>query len=308
MDLYRLLKEGFKREREENKSLLDKMDVLSHKMDEISQDWRSMDQRLTRLEHDARQPHLVMEADGPANTKTRERTEGAATAVQAIHGDSCTAQRVQDGPKISICFGVMAEPPTLPCWDDFVVENGAVAPKSCLPSMEMRSSTATRDLLPTGKASIATRTTFNQPPLRLYLTEETNSKKTSTSYISYDSSLFQKNNLPAVSSCRRVIETKSGESRMFDPGGPQGHLRACPYFGSWRALLCGEVYVRAGRGYSVFWRIDDSGLKNLQEWYGRNIYAIRIAVNRYLFEAGPALNMPCQDKGMRSGAALDYRS
>ena len=43
------------------------------------------------LEHDARQPRLAMEADGPADTKTRERTEGAATAVQAMHGDSFSA-------------------------------------------------------------------------------------------------------------------------------------------------------------------------------------------------------------------------
>ena len=53
------------------------------------------------LEHEARQPRLAMEADRPANTKTRECTERAATADQAMHGDSCTtAQKVQDGPKI----------------------------------------------------------------------------------------------------------------------------------------------------------------------------------------------------------------
>ena len=59
---------------------------------------------------------------------------------------------------------------------------------------------------------------------------------------------------------------------------------------------------------SVFWRIDDSGLKNLQEWYGRNIYTVRIAVNRWFFTAGPALNMPCQEKDMPSRAARGYRS
>ena len=37
-----------------------------------------LEKRLTRLEHGARQPRLAMEADGPANTKNRERTEGAA--------------------------------------------------------------------------------------------------------------------------------------------------------------------------------------------------------------------------------------
>ena len=59
---------------------------------------------------------------------------------------------------------------------------------------------------------------------------------------------------------------------------------------------------------SVFWRIDDSELKNLQEWCGRNIYAVRIAVNRWFFTARPALNIPCQDKGMPSRVARGYRS
>ena len=113
-----------------------------------------------------------MEADGPANIKTRERTEGAATAVQVMHGDSCTTKRVQDGPKISTCFGVMAKPPALSCRDGIVVENGAAAPKSCLPSLEMRSTTAAGGLLPTCETSTATKIAFNQPPLRLYLTEE----------------------------------------------------------------------------------------------------------------------------------------
>ena len=169
-----------------------------------------------------------MEADGPANTKTRERTEGAVKPVQAKHGDSCTAQRVQDGPKISTCFSVMAEPPALPCRDDAVAENSAAAPKSCLPSLEMRSPTATGGLLPTGEASITMMTTYNQPPLRLYSTEETDSKRTNlrtpVSYVSYNSSF-----LLAALSCRRVIETKSGENIMFDLGGSQGHLHACPF-------------------------------------------------------------------------------
>ena len=55
---------------------------------EIKEDLRSMDQRVARLEQDARQPRLAMEADGPAETKARQRREGAATAVQAMHGDS----------------------------------------------------------------------------------------------------------------------------------------------------------------------------------------------------------------------------
>ena len=103
--------------------------------------WKNMDQRVASLEHDARQPRLAMEADGQANTKTRERTGGAAKEVQAMHGDSFSARRVDPGPKTnSTSFGVMAEPPAFPGRYDVVVENGAVAPKSCLPSLEMRNS------------------------------------------------------------------------------------------------------------------------------------------------------------------------
>ena len=59
---------------------------------------------------------------------------------------------------------------------------------------------------------------------------------------------------------------------------------------------------------AVFWRIDDSGPKSLQERYGRNIYAVRIAANRWLFEARPASNLPCQNKDMPSRAARSYMS
>ena len=54
---------------------------------------RRLEQHLISQELDARQPRFAMEADGPANTKTRERTEGTATAVQAMHGDSCTMHK-----------------------------------------------------------------------------------------------------------------------------------------------------------------------------------------------------------------------
>ena len=60
-------------------------EIWDRRRDEIM---RLLKQPLTSLEEDARQPRLTMEADGPANTKTRERTEGATTAIQAMHGDS----------------------------------------------------------------------------------------------------------------------------------------------------------------------------------------------------------------------------
>ena len=39
-----------------------------------------------------------------ADKKTRERTKGAATAVQTKHGDSCSTQRIQAGPPSSTSF------------------------------------------------------------------------------------------------------------------------------------------------------------------------------------------------------------
>ena len=166
-DVYRLLVERF-----------DRMDDRwNKKMDEISNEMRKIDQHVTRLEHEARQPRLAMEADGQASTKTRERTEGAATAVQAMRGDCFSARRVEPGPTTnSASFGLKAEPPALPCRDDGVVESGPAASESCLPSIEMRPSTAAGGLVPTGEASNASETTFNQPPLRFCLTEKNGSR------------------------------------------------------------------------------------------------------------------------------------
>ena len=210
-----------------------------------------MDKNVTRLEHGARQPRLAMETDRHADTKTRERTEGAARAVQTMRGDCSSARRGEPGPTInSTSFGVKAETPALPCRDDVVVECSTAASESCLPSMEMRPSTAAGGLVPTGEASKASETTSNQPPLRFCSTEETdleaNNSWTSISSASYDSSsVFQEMNLSATPYCRRVVGTKSGQNRTFDPGGSRGHLRVCPFWGPWRALVCGEV-LRAG--------------------------------------------------------------
>ena len=68
------------------------------------------------------------------------------------------------------------------------------------------------------------------------------------------------------------------QNRTFDPGGSQGCLRACLVLESWRALLCGEV-VRVGA-------TDDE----LQRFLGEI---------RCLFEAKPALKMPCKKKQCR---------
>ena len=214
-NVYQMMKEAFDRWDK-------KLDQISDKMEEYIRERRSIDERLTCLKHSARQPRLAMETDGLANTKTRERTEGAATAVQAMRGDSFSSCRVDPGPKTSTSFGVKAEPPTLPCRDDAVVESGDAAPKSCLPSLEMRSPKASGGLVSTGKTSTATETNFNQPPLWFYSTEETgseaNSKERTSTPVSCDSSVFQKSNLPAALYRRKVAETKSRQKKTFDPG------------------------------------------------------------------------------------------
>ena len=240
-DVYRLCVERF-----------DRMDDrLNKTFDEIYEERRKIYLHATRLEHEARQPRLAMEADGPADiTKTRERTEGTAAAVQAMRGDLFSARRVEPSPTTnSTSFGVKAEPPALPCRDDSVVESGTAASESCLPSLEMRPSTAAGCLVPTGEASKATETSPNEPPLRFCSTEEMNPEgdsKMEDSWTSISSapndssSVLQERNLSATPYCRRVVDTKSGENRTFDPGGSRGHLRACPCLGSWRALVCGE--------------------------------------------------------------------
>ena len=228
--------------REQEKMLKELRDDLKDGMKRLIEHYAA------RLEQDARQPRLAMEADGPANTKTRERTEGAATAVQAMRGDDFSASWVEPGTNNnSTSFGVKVEPPALPCRDDVMVESGAATSESCVPSLEMRSSSAAGGLVPPGEASTAKRTNFNQPPIRFCSTEETdlepNCKKTSIPYASFDSSSFWR--LLAAPYCRRIVDTKSRQNRTFDPGGSRGHLRACPVLGSWRALVCGEV-IRAG--------------------------------------------------------------
>ena len=149
-----------------------------------------------------------MEADAPANTKTRERTKGTATAVQAICGDSFSACRVDPSPIInSTSFGMMPELPDVSWRDDVEIESGNTGPKSCLPSLDMRSPTAAGGLDPTGETFTAGEATVNEPFLQFYSTDEENSKKTNlwTSILSawYDSSFWKM--LPASSRSARGL-------------------------------------------------------------------------------------------------------
>ena len=237
-DVYRRFEERLDRQLKLMKSRFDQQE---RELDEFMEMMRETKQRLAGLEQDTQQPRFAIEADVQADTKTLERTEGAAKAVQEMHEDSCSANRVDPDPMCSTSFGDdCTGPPALPCSrDDALVSNGAAAPTSFLSPLEMYSPIAAGGLLPTGKTSTATKTTLHQLPLWFYLTEETN-LKTSILYISYFSSFEWINNQQAPF-WPRVIEIKSGQNRMFDPDGSKGRLHACPFWGAWRALLCVKV-------------------------------------------------------------------
>ena len=119
-----------------------------------------------------------------------------------------------------------------------------MVPKPCLSPVEMRTRTAAGGLLPAGKASTATKITYYQSCLRFCPTEETNSKKASIQYVSYYSSFWRINN-QLLPFWWKVLETKPRQTLVFDPGGFTGHLRACPFLGTWRALLCGWARLDA---------------------------------------------------------------
>ena len=174
-----------------------------------------------------------------SDTKTRECTEGATATVQAKYGDSCSVNQVDPDPMYLTSFGNGSTGPlALPCSrDDALVDNGAAAPKSCLSPMEMRTLTAADGLLPNGKTSKVTMHIVDQLPLWFCLTKKI--KFRTTNQYATDCSSFWKLN---------VLETKSRQTPVFDPGGSTGHLRACPFWGARRALLCGEV-VRLGAGW-----------------------------------------------------------
>ena len=157
---------------------------MSEAFGEFKEGLRRIDQRLASLEQDARQPRLAMEASVPADKKSRERTEGAVTAVQAKRGGSCSAKRVHPGPKSSTSFGLKAEPPALPRRDDVLVDNGAAMPKSCPSPLEMRTPRAAGGFLSTGKTSTATMTILHHMVLWFCPTEEIN-LRTSIQYVSY---------------------------------------------------------------------------------------------------------------------------
>ena len=215
--------------------------------------------------------------------------DNAAAAVQMKHGDRCSAKRVQSGPTSSTNFGMKDEPPALPRRDDVLVDICTAALKPCFSPAEMRTLIAAGGLLPTGKTSTATPTIFHQPaPLWFCQTKEIKSR---TSQYATDHSTFWK---------FKVLETKSRQTLVFDPGGCTGHLRACPFLGAWRALLCREVLCLGTGWYPRLQRfLADGGLGViiLQGRYKQVVYVVCMYWGRSLFLRSQAgLNMSCRQR------------
>ena len=100
-------------------------ETMGKALEEFKEDMRRVNQRLASLEQNARQSRLAMKVYVTADKKACERTVGAAAAVQAKHGDSCSAKRVHAGPTSSTSLGMKAEPPALPRRDDVMVDMGS---------------------------------------------------------------------------------------------------------------------------------------------------------------------------------------
>ena len=235
-DFYRTIKELF--------------DASDWKLDKLTEKMRDTKQRLAGLEQAAQQPRLTTEADVKTGTKIRKRMEDVA-AERVISGDNSFAQVDADSTCLTSFGNDSTVPPALPCpRDDILVDNGAAVPKPCFLPTKMRTRTASSGLLPTDTASTAMRTIFPRPFFSWSLGET----KKRTSRINNQLA-------PFWSFWWRVIETKSRQTLVFDPGGSTGRLSACPFLRAWRALLCGKGFVWAPdgtRGWRVFWHIDDS--------------------------------------------------
>ena len=166
-DIYRPFEERHDRQLAES--------MKSH-FDEHMEKIRETRQRLAGFEHNARQPRLAMEADVKPDTKTRKRPEHAA-ADRVMIGDSSSAQVDSDPMCLTSFVDDSTEPPVLPCCrDDAMVVKDPVVLKPCLSPVEMRTLTATNDLLLIGTSSTATRIIFHQLPLWFCPTKEMNSR------------------------------------------------------------------------------------------------------------------------------------
>ena len=189
---------------------------------------------MPKLQHQAHQPRLAMKADVQEDNKTRESAEDFAQDGRL--GD-ISSDRVHDPVRLT-SFGDQdyTEPPALPCRDDALVNQGPEVAKPCLSPVEMRKSTSAGSLLNAGAAStIITQGTNFPPQLLPWSFRETNEEKnvctTRQTFAKYNRSWHPK-----------VIETKSRQSVVFDPGGLSGCLCGCPFWeGDARCIVGGLI-------------------------------------------------------------------
>ena len=162
-----------------------------------------------------------MKADVQEDKKTRESTEDF--AQDGILGD-ISSDRVHDPMRLT-SFGDedYTEPPALPCRDDALVNQGHEVAKPCLSPMEIRKSTSAGSFLHAGANSTTKTQGNNFPPkfLPRSFRETREEKKISTirqTFAKYDRSWHPK-----------VIETKSRQNMVFDPGGLSGCPCGCSF-------------------------------------------------------------------------------
>ena len=128
------------------------------------------------------------------------------------------------------------EPPALPCRDDALVNQGHEVAKPRLSPVEIRKSTSAGSFLHAGATSITKTQGTNFPPLLLpwsfrETSEEKNIFTTRQTFAKYNRSWHPK-----------VIETKSRQNMVFDPGGLSGCLCGCPFWeGGARCIVGGLI-------------------------------------------------------------------
>ena len=177
-----------------------------------------------------------------------------------------------------------SRPPALPSSsDDAFVDNGAVASKPCFSLAERRPGTAADGLLPADTASTATRTVFSWSLLSLTFDEEAKKRTSRTN-----------NNQIAPPYWKKIIQMKSSQTLVFDPGGCIGRICSCPILGGWHALRVGRAYLDAAivvkaRAFSVHVNIISRRRQAIRTYCGQSVFPIKQPIMRIedrLFDRG----------------------
>ena len=211
-----------------------KFEKLGNILDHMEEKALNTNQRHAGLQHQAHQPSLAMKADVQGDKKTRESTEDF--TQDGILGD-ISSDRVHDPMRLT-SFGDKdyTEPPALPSRDDALVNQGHEVAKPCLSTVEIRKSTSADSLQRTGATSTTKTQGTNFPPQLLprSFRETSEEKKISTTrqtFAKYNRSWHPK-----------VIEKRSRQNMVFDPGGLSGCLCGCPFWeGDARCIVGGSI-------------------------------------------------------------------